>query len=96
MGVLHPGIGPGPVALHDKALLLGSFIFCRAEGTMCCPGADRVCTERCSKHGERVVLWAQPQLEVRLQPQSWSGERLEAPACTREGVKAAMRRDSQI
>jgi len=32
----------------------------------------------------------------RLQPQSWSGEWLESPTCTREGVKAAMRRCSQI
>lgn len=51
MGVLHSGISPGRVALHDKALLSGSFIFCRAELTMCCPGAGWICTEGCSKQG---------------------------------------------
>lgn len=93
MGVLHSGIRPGNVALHDKALLAGSLMFCRAEVSECCPGAGQIHTERALSVA-RKWPWALPELKVATDPQSWSGEHLEAPGFTR--VTAAIRRDSQI
>lgn len=63
MGVLRSGIRPGCVALHDKALLPGSFPFCRAETTVCSPGAAGS-VQKGALRVERGVLRARAELEA--------------------------------
>lgn len=84
MGVLHTGIRPGTVALHDTALLAGSLMFCKAEVPKCRPGAGQIHTERALSMA-RKCPWSLPELKVATEPQSWSGEHLEVPGSTAEG-----------